>query len=195
MRPALVAAAACLVLFVLGSCGTNASTKPAAGFLKTSGQRILDERGAPVLLRGVNLGGWLVPEGYLLKLKGQADRPRTINALVEETAGPAFAKDFWEAYRDAYVSEADIEAIAAAGFNHVRVPFNASLFLSEGPEEKWIDDGFNRLDDVIQWCSRHRLRVILDMHCAPGGQTGTNIDDDARNQPELWTDPENQRRA
>jgi hypothetical protein len=30
---------------------------------------------------------------------------------------------------------------------------------------------------VIAWCRERRLWVILDMHCAPGGQTGTNIDD------------------
>jgi aryl-phospho-beta-D-glucosidase BglC (GH1 family) len=38
-------------------------------------------------------------------------------------------------------------------------------------------DGFKRLDDVIGWCREFGLYVILDMHDAPGGQTGDNIDD------------------
>jgi hypothetical protein len=33
------------------------------------------------------------------------------------------------------------------------------------------------LDRVITWCREARLWVVLDMHCAPGGQTGDNIDD------------------
>ncbi len=30
---------------------------------------------------------------------------------------------------------------------------------------------------MIGWCRQAGIWVILDMHCAPGGQTGTNIDD------------------
>ncbi len=33
------------------------------------------------------------------------------------------------------------------------------------------------LDRVIEWCREENLYVVLDMHCAPGGQTGDNIDD------------------
>jgi len=33
------------------------------------------------------------------------------------------------------------------------------------------------MDKVIQWCKQEGLYVLLDMHCAPGGQTGDNIDD------------------
>ena len=33
------------------------------------------------------------------------------------------------------------------------------------------------LDKVIGWCKQENIYVLLDMHCAPGGQTGDNIDD------------------
>jgi endoglucanase len=33
------------------------------------------------------------------------------------------------------------------------------------------------LDRLIGWCRAEKLYVILDLHAAPGGQTGTNIDD------------------
>lgn len=38
-------------------------------------------------------------------------------------------------------------------------------------------DGFARIDSVVNWCRDNRLYLILDMHDAPGGQTGDNIDD------------------
>src|SRR3989338_4748735 len=104
------------------------SRVPAAnGFLKTSGTDIVDEQGNKVILRGVNLGGWLLPEGYLLKLEGGYDRPRMIDKLIIELAGEDYAKTFWPAYRASYISEDDIRAVAGLGFNHVRVPFNANL--------------------------------------------------------------------
>jgi hypothetical protein len=33
------------------------------------------------------------------------------------------------------------------------------------------------MDRLIGWCRSENLYVLLDMHCAPGGQTGDNIDD------------------
>ena len=33
------------------------------------------------------------------------------------------------------------------------------------------------MDSVVNWCAAENMTVILDMHAAPGGQTGDNIDD------------------
>lgn len=38
-------------------------------------------------------------------------------------------------------------------------------------------DGFERIDSIVAWCRAEGLYLILDMHDAPGGQTGDNIDD------------------
>ena len=38
-------------------------------------------------------------------------------------------------------------------------------------------DGFARVDSLVEWCRESDLYLILDMHDAPGGQTGDNIDD------------------
>ena len=36
--------------------------------------------------------------------------------------------------------------------------------------------GYEYLDSTVQWCARHDIYVLFDMHGAPGGQTGDNID-------------------
>jgi len=38
-------------------------------------------------------------------------------------------------------------------------------------------EGFALLDRVVEWSKQEGLYVILDLHAAPGGQTGANIDD------------------
>ena len=63
------------------------------------------------------------------------------------------------------------------GLNSIRVPFNYKLFVSEDHETKYDGPGFEMLDRVIKWSKEENLFVVLDMHCAPGGQTGDNIDD------------------
>lgn len=146
------------------------------GYVTTSGREIIDPVGKPLLLRGVNLGNWLVPEGYMFKFK-HATSPRKINDVISELVGPAEAQAFWREFRDAYVTRDDIRKIKELGLNSIRVPFNARLFSPEEAPGVWAGPGFEMLDRVIGWCREEGIWVVLDMHCAPGGQTGDNIDD------------------
>jgi hypothetical protein len=167
---------------------------PPPGFVRVSGTDLIDGYGYYLLLRGVSLANWLEPEGYMWQLDGsEGDRPRRIEARVSELIGPAAAATFWNDYRDAYTTEDDIARIAALGFNSVRVAMNARLLLPEG-QDTFDETEVQRITSVIAWCRKYGVYVILDMHCAPGGQTGTNIDDDVSDQPELYTQSDNQDR-
>jgi aryl-phospho-beta-D-glucosidase BglC (GH1 family) len=105
------------------------------------------------------------------------ESPRHIEALVAELVGPDEARSFWAAWRDTYVTREDLVLLKGAGFDTVRVPFTHRLFLDDGRAGTWDEDGFRPLDRVIGWAQELGLWVVLDMHGAPGGQTGTNIDD------------------
>nr|AIF25967.1 putative glycoside hydrolase [uncultured bacterium Ad_095_K16_contig2] len=107
------------------------------------------------------------------------DRPRRIEAVVEELAGKAYADQFWRRFRANYITESDIRLMADMGFNSVRIPINARLFLEEGPGVRFVEEGFQCLNRVLAWCETHKLYVFIDLHGAPGGQTGANIDDSA----------------
>ena len=144
-------------------------------FVSTKGEDIIGPNGKPLLLRGINLGNWLVPEGYMFKFK-RTNSPRFISEAFSQLLGPYKAKQFWEKYRDTYITENDIAFIKKIGLNSIRVPFDYRLFVSEDQETRIGGVGFDMLDRVVSWCREHNLYVILDMHCAPGGQTGDNID-------------------
>ncbi len=152
------------------------SSRAGNGFVSTKGKEIISPDGKPLLLRGVNLGNWLEPEGYMFKFK-EANSPRLIYEVFNELVGPEKADEFWTAYRRNYITGKDIEFIKSTGLNSVRVPFDYRLFVREGNPDVWDSTGFRYLDSVVTWCDHAGLWVILDMHCAPGGQTGDNIDD------------------
>ena len=105
--------------------------------------------------------------------QGGPQSPTEIRALLLELLGPDESAAFWQKYRENYVSPDDIALLHKAGFNAVRVPLHYSLFESDDA------DGFKLLDQLIVWCRAEGLCVVLDMHVAPGGQAGTNIDDSA----------------
>ena len=144
----------------------------------------------PVLLRGFGLGGWFLPEGYMWKLYTKCDRPRRMEAMIEKLCKEEYARTFWERYLDYYITEDDIEFIAIEGFNCVRLPLNARhLYEIREHKPQWKKAMFARIDRLITWCRRHGIYVILDMHGAPGGQTGQNIDDSEADQPRLFMEP------
>ena len=161
-----------LVLFV--TCKLYAQP---GKFMHTSGKEILDASGKPFLIKGTNLGNWMVPEGYMFLFK-TTNSPRLISETIVQLVGPEAAADFWKKFLNNYITEADIHYLKAIGVNSVRIPFNYRLFTNEdylGANDS--SRGFHLLDNVIRWCRKEGLYVILDMHCAPGGQTGDNIDD------------------
>jgi endoglucanase len=145
-------------------------------FVTTRGKGFASPDGKPLLLKGINLGNWLLPEGYMFKFKA-ANSPRLIHTVINQLIGEDEARRFWKNYRDNYITFEDIRFIKQAGFNSVRVPFNYRLFVSEGETQKLEGPGYELLDRVVNWSKREGLFVILDMHGAPGGQTGDNIDD------------------
>ena len=157
-------------------------------FVHAEGKSLMDANGHKLLLRGTNLGNWLVNEGYMFQLEGGPQSTREIEALVNELIGPTAAKRFWHEYRDQYVTRKDIDFIARAGFNTIRIPFHYRDFVA-GDEE-----GFALVDRVVQWAKEDGLYIILDMHCAPGGQTGTNIDD-SWGYPWIYEDEASQQQA
>jgi len=156
-----------------------------AQFAHTDHKQIVDAAGKPLLLRATNLGNWLVPEGYMWLFQGGPQSPSEIRGLVLELLGPDASAAFWQKYRENYVTREDIALMHRAGFNSIRVPLHYSLFDSDDAE------GFKLLDRLITWSRAEDLYLILDLHAAPGGQTGTNIDD-SPGYPWLYQSPREQ---
>ena len=157
----------------------NVNRSRVNGFLNTDGRRIVNEAGEEILLMGWGLGNWLLCEGYMWLASGipRFDRPRRIESVIEELTGKAYAEKFWKRFRAQYITENDIQLMADMGYNSVRVPINARLFLKEGPGISFVEEGFQCLNQVLAWCEAYKLYAFIDLHGAPGGQTGANIDD------------------
>jgi hypothetical protein len=147
-------------------------------FIRAEGTRLVDSHGNDFAVKGINLGNWLVPEGYMFKFK-QALSPKEIAGVVETLVGTTEAARFWTRFRDVYIGKDDIAFLKATGFNTVRVPLNWRLFVEPSPDgaDRFEGPGWSLLDRLVQWCRDTGLRVIIDLHAAPGGQTGVNHDD------------------
>src|SRR5262249_8761645 len=136
---------------------------PPPTFVHADGDHLVDGANKPLLLRAMGLGGWLVPEGYLWALDGpRGDRGRRIEQRVSELVGDAHAAAFWAAFRDAFITEADIARMHDLGFNAIRPALDARLLLPEG-QDGFDERGFTTLHDLVEWCRAHQVYVIFDM--------------------------------
>ncbi len=161
-------------------------------FLRVNGKIIVNSAGEKFFIRGTNLGNWLNPEGYMFGFK-EVNSAHFIDEALRQLVGPEETDNFWRAFKANYVTEDDIRFIAATGSNTVRIPFHYKLFTREEYLGGYsANDGFELIDPVVAWCGKHNLRVVLDMHDCPGGQTGDNIDD-SYGYPWLFTSEREQR--
>ena len=156
---------------VAAACGKDAS------FVSIDGTTLVGTDGKPFLIKGTNLGNWLNPEGYMFGFR-RTNSPHLIDEMIRSLVGPDEADAFWKAFQENYITEEDIAFIASTGANTIRLPFHYKLFTAEdymGSKEG--NQGFVLMDRCVDWCRKYGLYLILDMHDAPGGQTGDNIDD------------------
>jgi endoglucanase len=99
-----------------------------------------------------------------------------INTLFQEAVGPEKSRDFWDEYLESYITEDDIRFLKGTGVNHIRLPFHYKLLTNDDYLGRNYH-GYKYIDRAVAWAKKYDLLVLLDMHAAPCGQTGDNIDD------------------
>lgn len=169
------------------------------GFLKASGKTIVNGQGQEVILRGMGLGGWMLQEGYMLKVRGIGQQQHVIRGKLEELIGKEKTDDFYNRWLANHTRRADIDSMAAWGFNSVRLPMHYNLYtlpIEQEPvagQNTWLEKGFAMTDSLLQWCKANKMYLILDLHAAPGGQgNDLNISDRDPAKPSLWDSRANQ---
>lgn len=182
--------------FLLSQFGTS------QGFLKTQGQKIVNQKGENVYLKGLGLGGWMLQEGYMLKTADFAGPQYQIKQKITEVGGEDGKTEFYKAYLKNGVTKKDIDSLAKWGFNSIRLPMHYDLYtlpIEKEPvkgQNTWLEEGFVMTDNLLKWCAENQLYLILDLHAAPGGQgNDANISDYDKTKPNLWQSEDNQKKT
>jgi hypothetical protein len=83
-----------------------------------------------VILRGVNLGGWQVQEGYMMKPGYSGTQGSIKKYLFSQGQSDGQVESFYQQWRDNFFTKADIDYLKDKGFNCVRLPLHYELFLT-----------------------------------------------------------------
>ena len=172
------------------------------GFLKTKGKDVVNEKGENVLLRGIGLGGWMLQEPYMLQLSEVAGTQTEIKSKISELIGKKNCEEFYTRYLKNMITEKDIDSLRRWGFNSIRLPIHYNLFTLPVDKEPltgqntWLKTGFELTDNLLSWCRKNKIYLILDLHAAPGGQGNDRpIADIDTLKPRLWESEANQNKT
>ncbi|TFK23601.1 glycoside hydrolase [Coprinopsis marcescibilis] len=151
------------------------------------------------VIRAVNLGGWLVLEPWITPSFFERTNNTdvidewTLGSLVDREAARRMLIQHWETW----ITEDDFIAIRAAGLNHVRIPVGYwSVPLADEDRsttvssEPYIPGAWQYLLRGLNWARKHGLRVIVDLHGAPGSQNGFDNSGQRTSSPQWALEPD-----
>jgi endoglucanase len=140
------------------------------GFVHQHGTKLLDGNNKPLTLKGVNLGGYLLWEGWIwgkgFDYIGQTAMMNNLSDLVGDDEANQFQKEVYENF----ITDDDYHTIAASGLNSVRLPFNFRLLEDDAKPGEYKESGWKTLDRNIAEAKKNNVYVVLEMHAAPCGQ-------------------------
>ncbi|KAK2591491.1 hypothetical protein QQS21_010811 [Conoideocrella luteorostrata] len=125
--------------------------------------------------RGVNLGGWLSLEPFITPSLFNYDLKMGIvdeYHLCKQLGGAAAST--LENHYASFVTEDTFKDIAAAGLDHVRIPFSYWAVDVYDGDPYIFRTSWRYLLRGIEWARKYGLRVNLDLHALPGSQNGWN---------------------
>lgn len=117
-------------------------------------------------VRGVNLGGWLVLEKWMTPSVFAGTDAGDEYTFLQKLG--AEGEKRLRAHHDTFITEDDFAWIAGCGLNAVRIPIGYWILEGDAPFVAAAD----KLDWAFHMATKHKLKVLLDLHGAPGSQNG-----------------------
>ncbi|KAF9005210.1 glycoside hydrolase [Cyathus striatus] len=138
-------------------------------FLHVSGNKIVNEKDNEVVLSGAGLGGWMTMENFI---SGYPGCEYQVRDALAEVLGEQKAAFFFDKFLEYFFAEPDAQFFKSLGLNCLRIAVNYRHFEDDLNPRVLKPNAFKHLDRVIDICSSNSIYVVIDMHTAPGGQSG-----------------------
>lgn len=122
-------------------------------------------------IRGVNAGGWLVLEKWMVPSSVFAGLPDSVQDEFGlcEYLNKTEAEKRLRAHWNTWVTETDFALWARTGINHVRVPIGYWA-IDIKPDEPWVSGSWEYVVKAAEWSKKYGLQLMIDLHGAPGSQ-------------------------
>merc|ERR1719402_690660 len=138
------------------------------------------------IIRGVNLGGWLLLEPWITPVYfEEVSVGENLDKIVDEWTYAEFLdldtyQERMVGHWDGFVSRQDLELLVEAGISHVRVPVgywywdmdDGEPFPPPNMDETDPASPLFYLKRALVWMDELGLQASIDLHAGPGSQNG-----------------------
>lgn len=183
------------------------------GLVQAVGRSLYDPEGNALQMKGINAGQILLQEGWMSPFALEPLKNRDGSYVADQDGNlqyPEFTEEEFRAglkanpnlagydpealmryYYDCFFTEEDFRIIREdLGLNTIRLPFYYLNILNEDLTLKEEGEAFAYLDWFLEQAAKHGLYVVLDLHGAPGSQSGYEHSGTVAG-VELWDSQEN----
>ena len=184
------------------------------GLVQARGRALYDPQGKLLQLQGINAGQLLLQEGWMSPFALEPSK-NSDGSYVKDGDGnlqyPDFSEETFRAgiqsnpnlqeyslarlqerYRECFFTEEDFRIIKEElGLNTIRLPFFYLDILREDLTVKPEAEAFAYLDWFIERAAERELYIVLDLHGAPGSQSGYEHSGTDTREAGLWNSQAN----
>ncbi|GMI90937.1 hypothetical protein HRI_002763000 [Hibiscus trionum] len=118
--------------------------------------------------RGSNGWGDDDPSVFVMKMVGRLEGEFQVTNAYGPQKAPQVMREHWKTF----IVKKDFKFISQNGFNAVRIPIGWWIASDPTPPLPFVGGSLNVLDNAFLWAEKYRLKVIIDLHAAPGSQNG-----------------------
>jgi endoglucanase len=206
MRNSLKLLLPLMVIFLITACGGDSNTptpiptpepEPVGlSKLHTQDTQWVNADGNSVILKGTNLGNWLLHEFWMMNQSSNtvATDQCTLEATLDQRFGFDERERLLDVFRDNWIGERDWDIMQSFGLNVIRLPFVWNVIEDEKNPMTLRTDAWQYIDYAIEQAEAHGIYVILDLHGAVGAQ-GWADHSGCAGQNLYWSTPEYQERT
>jgi len=160
-------------LFAAGAQAWMPADRDLAAFNRTTSDLSKRAANLPQKIRGVNLGGWLLSEPWMMNQEwsemGCGDSCSEFDCVNK--LGQSQANDAFNAHYARWITPSMIQSMHEAGLNTIRIPIGYwSLHSLVDSSEHFPEMKLQYLDDIIDKAAQLGMFVVIDLHGAPGSQ-------------------------
>ncbi|CAI9116347.1 OLC1v1017467C1 [Oldenlandia corymbosa var. corymbosa] len=107
------------------------------------------------------------PSVFLIEFNGRLEGEFQVTNGYGPLNAPQVMREHWRTF----IMEQDFKFISSNGLNTVRIPVGWWTAYPT-PPKPFVAGSLQTLDNAFFWAEKYNLKVIIDLHCAPGSQNG-----------------------
>lgn len=108
------------------------------------------------------------PSVFILRISRRLEGEFQVTNGYGPIKAPQVMKEHWRTF----IVEDDLKFISSNGLNTVRIPVGWWIASDPSPPKPFVGGSLQALDNAFHWAEKYGVKVIIDLHAAPGSQNG-----------------------